>query len=1016
MIKILKASAGSGKTYNLAKEYISILLGSTDRYAYRHILAVTFTNKATAEMKSRILKELYVLGTDPASSGYFKDFVPGLCPDAEALRAKSGRILTDILHDYGSFYVSTIDRFFQMTLKAFSREAGQFASYQIELDRKALIHESVDRMLDSITEESKGLIGRLEEGVMEQLRQGRRVNLERGLYDMADRLKNEERRERSETLGIDPAVAFSEENLAAVGAECDRVIDAFVTALAAAARAVSDIMAAAGVPPEESYRGFLTQVQKYLQPIPGQVIEKPKPAFLERAADSSSWFSSAKAKKYLPLVEGVLEGPLGDFCAMFDVPFKMYGTAVLLKEQSLSLKLAGDFYREFDALLKEKNVLGIDDSNTILRDIIDGSDAPFVYEKMGVRFEDFLLDEFQDTSTIQWQNFLPLLRESDASGRPNLVVGDVKQSIYRWRGSDWKLLANRLSGQFHGAEVHTLGSNWRSCGAIVRFNNDFFHHAAEAVGVGEIYADVEQEVKTDDAQEGYVRLSFCAPEEEEQLVLDSIREARGAGARFGDIAVLVRNKAEGGHVAALLMREHIPVISDDSLKLKSSSAVRRLVSLLSCVENPGDTVSSYLASSMDVGFPEVYHSLPDLCEALLREMYEKDPSSFEGETLYVQSFLDYLQDWCVKGGNNLMRFLKDWNDLDPENEPCISSPADGDSVRIMTIHKSKGLEFPFVIFPYAEKVKFYKGDWHWCRPEGASDAFPNASQAIFPVNLTSSISDTAFSGDYDKERDLQVVDNINTFYVAFTRAEKSLHVIACRPPASFKEDSPADFSQVLRVYAGSSPLMVERLSSEDEPDVFEYGTPYDFKRMKRSKQTEEKPFPVAFRSYPLAGRLRLSADASDFFSPDGTAGVSASRRLGGIVLHDILASVIRPSDLRAAVDAAVLGGRITAAEGEADFALLQERIASASARGWFPAEGIGVLNEHTVFDSDGREFRPDRVVVTPEHTFIIDYKTGERSDSYKFQVRRYVRLYRQMGYPDVSGHVWYLHDDHVENI
>ena len=173
MIKILKASAGSGKTYSLAKEYISILLGSRDRYAYRHILAVTFTNKATAEMKSRIVKELYVLGTNPESSGYFKDFVPALCPDAAALREKSGRILTDILHDYGSFYVSTIDRFFQMTLKAFSREAGQMASYQIELDRKALVHESVDRMLDSITEDSKELIGRLEEGVMEQLRQGR---------------------------------------------------------------------------------------------------------------------------------------------------------------------------------------------------------------------------------------------------------------------------------------------------------------------------------------------------------------------------------------------------------------------------------------------------------------------------------------------------------------------------------------------------------------------------------------------------------------------------------------------------------------------------------------------------------------------------------------------------------------------------------------------------------------------------------------------------------------------------
>ena len=238
MIKILKASAGSGKTYNLAREYISILLGSSDRHAYRHVLAVTFTNKATAEMKSRILRELYVLSTAPEFSGYFGDFVPVPCKDAATLQARARRILVDILHDYGSFYVSTIDKFFQMTLKAFSREVGQFASYQIELDRNALVHESVDRILDGITEDSRELIDRLNEGVMAQLRQGKRVNLERGLYDMAEKLKNEERRERSESLGIDPAVAFSEENLAAVRAECDRVIDAFTSALGTAAQAV----------------------------------------------------------------------------------------------------------------------------------------------------------------------------------------------------------------------------------------------------------------------------------------------------------------------------------------------------------------------------------------------------------------------------------------------------------------------------------------------------------------------------------------------------------------------------------------------------------------------------------------------------------------------------------------------------------------------------------------------------------------------------------------------------------
>ena len=481
MIKILKASAGSGKTYNLAKEYISILLQSADRYAYRHILAVTFTNKATAEMKSRILLELGTLASNPEKSPYFDDFIPALCPDAKALKARAEQILVDILHDYGSFYVSTIDKFFQMTLKAFSREIGQFASYQVELDRDSLVHESVDRILDSLTEESTELIGRLNEGVMEQLRLGRRVNLERGLYDMAEKLKNEERRERSESMGIDAATAFSEERLAAARAECDRTISEFPMALKKAAEAVIEVMDQAGVPLSETNRGFLSKVQDYVSLEPGKPVTKPSATFFRNAADSESWFSKTKAPSFLPRVQGLLEGPLDTFCALFDLPLKRYNTAVLIKEQTFGLRLAVDFYREFDALLKEKNVLGLDDSNTLLRDIIDGSDAPFIYEKMGVRFESFLLDEFQDTSTIQWQNFLPLLRESDASGRTNLVVGDVKQSIYRWRGSDWNLLASRLTEQFPLSSVKPLDSNWRSCGAIVRFNSAFFTHAAAAI-------------------------------------------------------------------------------------------------------------------------------------------------------------------------------------------------------------------------------------------------------------------------------------------------------------------------------------------------------------------------------------------------------------------------------------------------------------------------------------------------------------------------------------------------------
>lgn len=1013
MIKITKASAGSGKTYNLAGTYISLLLESEDRYAYRHILAVTFTNKATAEMKNRILKELYILGTTPELSAYKHDFVPSIFPSLEQLKERSSGILTDILHDYGAFSVCTIDKFFQMTLKAFSREIGQFASYQVELDKKSLVHEAVDRILDSLTEDSADIIGWLNEGVKEQLRQGQRVNIENRLYEVAERLKSEEQREMSEESGIIPSAAFSEEKMSLVRKECEAVINAFEEQVRASARKIIGVMGDAGVPLSETTRGFLTQISSFLEVGPALRAWRPTDGFFTNASDSDKWFAKSKAQRYLPLLTGVLEPCLDEFVELFGTPFKVYNTALMIKDQTFDLRLASDIYTEFDLLLKEKNVLGLDDSNTILRGIIDGSDAPFVYEKIGVRFEDFLLDEFQDTSTIQWQNFYPLLAESEASGKQNLIVGDVKQSIYRWRGSDWNLLASKLSEQFKSAKVETLRSNWRSCADVVAFNNAFFSYASKVMDVEELYSDVEQQAMCSDPQPGHVRIAFCSKEDELAKVLESVNEACSAGASYGDIAVLVRMNAEGGKVANYLRENNIPVVSDDSLNIKTSITVRRLVSVLSCVENPEDTVNSYLASSLDISIPEKYLSLTDLCESLLRSLEENNPDLYNKEILYIQSFMDFLQDWCSVNGNSLVNFLKHW---DETASPCLSSPDDVDAVRIMTIHKSKGLEFPHVIFPYAESVGFYKGDWHWCKAEDAS-TLQSASEAIFPVRLSDKAEHTLFSDRLRNEKKLQIVDNLNTFYVAFTRASKSLHVIACTPPASFiKTGIPKDFSQVLHSYVQHQSNMKGRISQDGVTEYYESGLPYDYSVMSRKHRQPFSDFSARFKSYPLSGRLSLSADASDFFGEDGKAGVVASSRINGIVLHDILSCVKYPSDLESAVAAAVKDGRLAQKEGNEDIALLRSRIDSVREYGWYPekdSSDIRIYNEMTIIDTDGREYRPDRVVVAPAGTMVIDYKFGTEKDSYTYQVKRYMRLLRQMGYVNVSGFLWYVNENRV---
>lgn len=931
MIRILKASAGSGKTYALAKNYLSLL---TQRYAYRHILAVTFTNKATAEMKNRILKFLYE-------------------SDLQLHR----QTLADILHDYSAFAVSTIDRFFQQALKAFAREIGQVADYQIEIDREVLVTEAMDRILDSLTADQTDILGWLKASVSDSLDHGQKPNIEASLYDMGKLLMKEERRKLDK--------AFSKERLAAIRESCRKIIEEFT----------EDVNTAAGeVTVSEKSEKYLADYKK------GHKI-------WERIKHPNATLSKEAAGTRL--------------MDLFDSErFRWYNTALMLRDQAFSLGLAGEFFKSFDALLKEKNVLSLDESNVILKDIIAGSDAPFVYEKLGVRYENFLLDEFQDTSGIQWENFRPLLHESDASGHEDLIVGDVKQSIYRFRDSDWTLLAKKVKEAFPQALEEPMEDNWRSLRTIVGFNNEFFRMAAETTNLQELYADVAQNVRSDDPQEGYVRISYCDSDEEPDIVLESIAQARKAGAIFGDIAILVRNRDEGTLLAGELIRNGIPVISDDSLTLKSSLTVRKLVGLLANHENPDDRINAYLAESENVVFPEGYHSLVDLCEDLLRQLQLSSPDVFAGEALYIQAFMDDLREWVDTNGNELRYYLQHWND----SNKTIGSPSGSDAVRIITVHKAKGLQFPYLIFPYAEKVNTYRHGIRWCHLNVEGTPFAPEAEGLYPVDLTNGAEETLFADAFLAERQMQLVDNINIFYVAMTRAEKCLHVIAANPPKAL---ATAISKGKAYDYKAFSEILFRFCNGSHE---YTRGSMYDFTKMKRPAESNDIPIQFSYSSIPLADRLKVSSDASDFFGDDGSVGPSASARRRGIVLHDILSQVQKPSDLQDAVQAAVLDGKLSDEEGKDALGLLSERIASHS--DWFTGEG---LNETTVFDTYGNERRPDRVIISGERTLIIDYKFGERTEEsdrrYSRQVETYCKVFRSLGMKNVEGLVWYVVPD-----
>ncbi len=909
MIDIKKASAGSGKTYQLTETYLKCLAGSREENAYRHILAVTFTNKATAEMKSRILKSLHAKAADD--------------PRAE-------RILVSILHDYGAFGVSTIDKFFQQVLRAFARELGYFSAYQVELDTQAVVREAVDRLLDSITENDSELITWLDDLVMKQLSDGKRVNLENDLYDICKMLR---------TLRQDPEV-LSKKNLAAKRASCLKVIEK-----------------------------FNKRVEELAPELAGDAGRYGKIPFPNKTT-----FKKASSEVQ----------------ALFTDSYKLYNTAHIILPLTYTLGIARDFFVSLDSLLREKNIMCLDDSNAILKGIIDGSDAPFVYEKLGVRYRNFLLDEFQDTSDVQWDNFYPLLKESNDTGNSSLIVGDVKQSIYRWRGSDWRLLASRLPAQFPDAPISALKGNWRSCAQIVGFNNEFFEFAAGQIGQQDLYSDVRQEVMSTDHAPGMVQLDFSEDKDQLESVAEYIFAAREKGAAFSDIAVLVRGNAEGAAVAESLIARGLPVITDDSLDTKASVTVRRLVSLLECLDNKGNTVSSFYARELDMEYPQVYHSLVDLCEYFLRALLERYPQDAAGEVLHIQSFMDNLQDWVSVNGNSLAAFLKYWKDA----EVKISSPPVSDSIRVMTIHKSKGLEFPYVIFPFAEKVNMYKASTVWCGYDGVQ----------YPVELTSKTQDSFFDKDYEAEKKMQAIDNLNIFYVALTRAVNQLTVIAKATPKTLREaldkgrqPDYKNMSQILYAFA--------------KTHGFSYGTPYDFSALKRTDGIGDA-VQGSYVSIPIGDRLPVPDDSSDFFSEEGI-GTKVSPRINGVVLHGILSQVNTVDDLDDAVEAAVRDGLLPAEDAGRDCALLRNAILSHPE--WF-GSGLSALNEVSVIGEDGQLHRPDRVVSGPDGTVIVDYKFGAPKQKYRLQVGEYVRLYQKMGYKKVFCYLWYVPENKVEII
>lgn len=1078
MLTIYRASAGAGKTHKLTGEYLTLLF--TQPGAYRRILAVTFTNKATDEMKSRIIEELYNLASN-RKSDYCNLLMSAYALSEAEVRRQAKKILIAILHDYSAFNISTIDRFFQQTMRAFTREIGLQGGYGIEMDQELVLTEAIDNLLGDLEKaESKELLGWLLRFAEDKIENGGEWNLRRDIMALSREVFKESYKAFSDRLADDirdkQALERYKDELYSiihsVESEAKRLGERGMALLGEYSLQTSD------------FKGGSRSPMTIFERLANGEMKEPTATFAGLADNVDGCFTKTTAPGLRQIISCVFDGGLNDcikgVVSLFD-NLTDYNTAREIVRYYYTLGILSDVSRQIAAYREEKNVMLIADTTELLSRVIDGSDAPFIYEKTGTSVDHYMIDEFQDTSGMQWNNFRPLIEESLAHERTNLIVGDVKQSIYRFRNSDWKLLDEKVKYDFSPEEVteETLVENWRSCRNIVEFNNSFFT-AAPAV-LQSIYDEALATSSLSEAEkelfiarimaaynksyqqvpppfqkkDGHVKIEFLPntdekswKEEAMERLPETLRQLQDNGYALKDIAILVRTNMEGALVADTLLayKEANPseqynydIISDEALFVSNSPAVRFIIALLRHLKNPDDRTNRQMALFSYVvwqgGFAgsqdELPGGFPDEVEKILRtlsrqSLYEITEGLFrlfsdgfpDNEQVFILAFMDMVSEFTQKESADLGRFLKWWDETG--HRKTIATPAEQNAIRILTVHKSKGLGFKAVILPF--------GDWEidhkptkpvilWCHPETK----PFDMLHLVPVRYSQKLGNTVFAKDYFNEKLYASIDNLNTLYVAFTRAKEELIVYSPRPARADEKTgeigkvaSIADllwaglYSEVSDTAEGDK-LVLLPASFDTEEGVFELGTWWRTSPPKEGEAMVEEVEMSRIRSVSPDERLQLRLHGKGFFFDN-------AGRKHGALMHEVLSRIRTKDDIPAAVETYRLAGIITRQEAEGLILRLKDLLNMPDTALWYN-DSARVLNEVDILFGNGLSKRPDRVMISGQQAVVVDYKFGDRKDKrHHAQVKNYLGLIRQMGYDDVRGYLWYVELDKIEAV
>lgn len=1070
---VYKASAGSGKTFALTLYYLWLLFstnsGETEydrNRRYRNILAVTFTNKATGEMKARIIKSLFNLAmgvSDKNTTTYINELLAtGCVKSADELKERAKDVLYTLLHDYTNFNVSTIDAFFQKTMRAFVRDIGMQGGYNVELDSESLANEAIDRMYLSLsdvdTEGGDKSIKMLNEWLLtfdiDQIEDGKKWNsAEFKIRTFSKQLFKDEYKKwrnglsETEIPTKDDIYKFNEylnEKIKEKKEEYDNIVYG--------AQKIVD-----GIDVQELIGKTRSPLNYFINP--DRDIKLPPPSLFRElikkdiSGDTKNRVETLHAGGYFDKLSQFFGLTGVSECSYFD-----YCKYKILQSNLYSFGILSDIDTHIRDINKERNTMLLSDTTDLLSNIIKDTDTPFIYEKTGVNIHHFMIDEFQDTSLSQWENFLPLLRESIANGGRNLIVGDVKQSIYRWRNSDWSLLNglpdSEQTFKDNGAVSLPMDVNWRSMPNIIQFNNKFIAGAVEilkrnnSIEGDETLIDMLNTAYNNSSQKcdnkkaagtGYVKIEFVnAPKREHdseyekdvlQKLYDEIQNLIKAGCSADEMAILTRENDEAAMIAQYLMSvqkeedERFYVISDEALKIKNSEAVKAIIAVMRYINDSEDTLNSMMMNyevkfselkeregafkdSLPIfksGIPEDIldkirdistHSLYEMSEVIVDMLSLKD--SVE-QLPYLQAFQDSVLTYMSQNGNSLSKFLDWWNLK--SDKLAISTPETENAIRIMTIHKSKGLEFSTLFIPFCN-WKIEKGsDYLWQSPD-----VEGKEHWKLPLSVSSKMLESPYRGDYLYEKSLSIIDNLNLAYVAFTRAKCNLIVYSPLPKYD-KDKKVASFNSLL--YGVLCNMNEDKELGLFNDDKYELGS---LCIMQSDKKDSDKVVEISkYDVAPIDKKLHLKLKGESYFDEHSNLSI-------GKIKHEMMSEIVVKEDVsRIAKKYEKLG---VISPGEAtDFIneILSQIEDNALIGEWF-ALGNKVLNESSVLNnkSDGKiSYRPDRVIINGNNVTVVDYKFGKESDKYNKQIESYISILKTMGYFNVKGYIWYVSERRV---